>query len=273
MAPTQPTPSTRSSISDPLRTALAAAREGAAELLAYAHRPLEIEEKGRRADIVTAADKASERAVITRLRADYPNAAILAEESGVSAGTSDERWIIDPLDGTTNYAHGYPLYCISIAYERAGELLAAVIYAPAIDECYAAERGGGAQCNDHTISVSTIDRLGDAMVCTGFHPADFERNARYFARASGHAQAVRRDGSAALDLAFAACGRFDGFWEFDLHSWDVAAGTLLVREAGGTVTTVEGGPARLDARSILASNGRIHAELQGVLGAGDKDAP
>ena len=131
---------------DPLTTALAAAREGAAVLLEHAHLPLEIEEKGRRADIVTVADRASERAVIARLRADFPNAAaILAEESGSAPGTSDERWIVDPLDGTTNYAHGYPLYCVSIAFERAGELIAGVVYAPALQECFAAERGAGAR--------------------------------------------------------------------------------------------------------------------------------
>jgi myo-inositol-1(or 4)-monophosphatase len=258
---------------DPLTTALAAAREGAAVLVEHAHCPLEIQEKGRRADIVTVADRASERAVIARLRVDFPAAAILAEESGSAPGTSDERWIIDPLDGTTNYAHGYPLYCISIAYERAGELIAGVVYAPALRECFAAERGAGARLGDDAIHVSGVDRVGDAMVCTGFHPADFERNAPYFARASGSAQAVRRDGSAALDLAFAACGRFDGFWEFDLQAWDVAAGTLLVREAGGRVTRIDGAPAQVDARSILATNGRIHAELQGVLESGDKDAP
>lgn len=257
---------------DPLKTALAAAHEGAAVLREHAHMPLEISEKGRRADIVTAADRASERVVIARLLADFPSAAILAEESGAAAGTSDERWIIDPLDGTTNYAHGYPLYCVSIAYERAGELIAGVVYAPGLGECYAAERGGGARCNEVPIAVSGVERVGDAMLCTGFHPADFERNARYFARASHRAQAVRRDGSAALDLAFTARGRFDGFWEFDLHAWDVAAGTLLVREAGGTVTRVDGGAAEVEGRSILASNGRIHAELQGVLCAGEKFA-
>jgi myo-inositol-1(or 4)-monophosphatase len=258
---------------DPLTTALAAAREGAAVLLEHSRRPLEIEEKGRRADLVTVADRASERAVIARLRADFPNAAILAEESGSSVGTSDERWIVDPLDGTTNYAHGYPLYCVSIAYERGGETLAGVTYAPVLDELYTAEHGGGARCNDAPIRVSAIDRIADAMVCTGFHPADYERNAVYFARASRRAQAVRRDGSAALDLAFVACGRFDGFWEYDLHAWDVAAGALLVREAGGAVTRVDGGPAQLDARSILASNGHIHAELQVVLVPANKDAP
>jgi myo-inositol-1(or 4)-monophosphatase len=250
---------------DPLTTALAAAREGAAVLLDYAHRPLEIAEKGRRADIVTAADRASERAVIARLRADFPAASILAEESGSSAGSSDERWIIDPLDGTTNYAHGYPLYCVSIAYERAGELIAGVVLAPAMNECFAAEHGAGARVDGRPIAVSSIERVGDAMICTGFHPADFERNARYFAAASARAQAVRRDGSAALDLAYVACGRFDGFWEFDLYAWDVAAGTLLVREAGGHVTRVDGSAAAVDARSILATNRSIHSELQGVL--------
>jgi len=256
--------------SDPLGTALAAAREGAALLLEHQHRPLEIQEKGRRADIVTVADRASERAIIARLRSDFPKAAILAEESGSAQGTSNERWIIDPLDGTTNYAHGYPLYCVSIAYERDGDVLAAVVYAPALEECYAAERGGGARLGETALSVSSIDCLGDAMVCTGFHPADFERNAQYFARASARAQAVRRDGSAALDLAFVAGGRFDGFWEFDLHPWDVAAGMLLVQEAGGRITRVDGGAAQVDARSILATNGRIHRELQGVLAGEDK---
>ena len=252
---------------DPLSVALDAARAGAEQLLAHAGRPLEIREKGRRADIVTAADRASERVIVQRLLADFPQASVLAEEGGAIAGTSGERWIIDPLDGTTNYAHGYPLYCVSIAFERDGELVAGVIYAPVLGECYAAERGAGASCNDAAIAVSPLERVGDAMVCTGFHPADFQRNAAYFERASGRAQAVRRDGSAALDLAFVARGRFDGFWEFDLSAWDVAAGTLIVQEAGGRVTRVDGGEAAVDSRSILATNARIHAELQGVLSA------
>ena len=250
---------------DPLTVALEIARDAGATLLEHMSAPLDIQEKGRRADIVTVADRASEAIVVERLRRDYPNATILAEESGTSRGTSDERWIVDPLDGTTNFAHGYPLFCISIAYERAGELLAGVVYAPALGECYATERGAGARLNDRPIAVSGIDELGHAMVCTGFHPADYERNARHFGAASHRAQAVRRDGAAALDLAFTACGRFDGFWEFDLHAWDVAAGTLLVHEAGGHVTRIDGGRADVEARSILASNGRIHEELQTVL--------
>lgn len=252
---------------DPLAVALDAARAGAEQLLAHADRPLEIREKGRRADIVTAADRASERVIVQRLLADFPQASVLAEEGGAIAGSSGERWIIDPLDGTTNYAHGYPLYCISIAFERDGELIAGVIYAPALGEWYAAQRGGGAACNDRPIAVSQIERVADAMVCTGFHPADFQRNAVCFERASARAQAVRRDGSAALDLAFVARGRFDGFWEFDLSAWDVAAGMLMVREAGGRVTRVDGGQPAVDSRSILATNARIHDELQGVLSA------
>ncbi len=230
-------------------------------MLEHLERPREIAEKGRRADLVTDADRASEAIVVERLRRAFPSATILAEESGTHRGTSDERWIVDPLDGTTNFAHGYPLFCVSIAYERAGELIAGAIVAPAMNECFAAERGAGATRNGRAIAVSAIPRLGDAMTCTGFHPADFERNAGYFRAVSQRAQAVRRDGSAALDLAYVACGRFDGFWEFDLSPWDVAAGTLLVREAGGEVTRIDGGPEAVDARSILATNGRIHSEL------------
>ncbi|MDQ2864871.1 MAG: inositol monophosphatase [Candidatus Eremiobacteraeota bacterium] len=253
---------------DPLTVATDVAREAGSLLLARAGGPLDVREKGRRADLVTLADNASEKLIIARLRSSFPRAAILAEESGSSAGSNDERWIVDPLDGTTNFAHGYPIYCVSIAYERAGECIAAVVYAPAMNELFAAERGGGATCNGRSIVVSSIGLLGEAMVCTGFHPADFSRNAKYFEAASNHAQAVRRDGSAALDLAYTACGRFDGFWEFDLSPWDVAAGTLIVLEAGGRVTRVDGSPSSVDARSILASNGRIHSEFSQLLQLG-----
>jgi myo-inositol-1(or 4)-monophosphatase len=246
---------------DPLETAVAVANEAGAALLQYLAQPREISEKARRADLVTDADRASEAIVIAHLRREYPHATILAEETGLHPGTNDERWIVDPLDGTTNFAHGYPLFCVSIAYERGGELIAGAIYAPAMEELFVAQRGAGAQLNQSAITVSPIAHLGDAMTCTGFHPADFERNATCFRNVSHRAQAVRRDGSAALDLAYVACGRFDGFWEFDLSAWDVAAGTLMVREAGGTVTRTDGSPAVLDARSILATNGHIHDEL------------
>ncbi len=254
---------------DPLDVAIAAAREAGTLLLRHARDPGMVSEKGRRGDLVTDADRAAESAVLQRLCRSFPNAAVLAEESGSRAGSSGERWIVDPLDGTTNFAHGYPLYCVSIGYERDGELLAGVIYAPAIDECFTALRGEGARLNGAPIEVSTVQRLGDAMVCTGFQPSDYARNGKWFATMSDRAQAVRRDGSAALDLAFVASGRFDGFWEFDLNPWDVAAGTLLIREAGGTVSQTNGERARLDAPSILATNRRIHGEIAAVFSPSD----
>ncbi len=244
---------------NPLTCAYAAAREAGAILEEYSERPLTIEEKQHRADLVTQADRASERAIVQRLRADFPAATVLGEEGGEIKGTSQERWIVDPLDGTTNFAHGYPLFCISIAYERDGELLAGVIYAPMMDELFAAEHGAGARCNDRAIQVSKIENVGAAMLCTGFKPFDYDRNAAHFAHASRHAQAVRRDGAAALDLAYTAMGRFDAFWEFDLAPWDKAAGSLIVREAGGTVTALDDSPFDLDGDSILASNGIVHA--------------
>lgn len=252
---------------NPLETALAAVREAGALLLEHVHAPLQIEEKAQRADLVTQADRASEAAIVERLRAEFPHATILGEEGGVRRGTSQERWIVDPLDGTTNFAHGYPLFCISIAYERDGELLAGVVYAPMMNELFAAERGAGATRNASPMRVSSIRQVADAMLCTGFKPFDYETNAPYFARASHNAQAVRRDGAAALDLAYTAMGRFDGFWEFDLSPWDTAAGVLLVREAGGRVSALDGSRYDLSGRTVLASNCAIHAELSALLSA------
>jgi myo-inositol-1(or 4)-monophosphatase len=251
---------------DPLDVAIAAARNAGA-LLIQRHDAGRVSEKGRRGDLVTDADRAAEAEILTLLQRSFPNAAVLAEEGGARAGTSGERWIVDPLDGTTNFAHGYPLYCVSIAYERDGELEAAAIYAPVLDECFTARKGDGARLNGKPIHVSGVERLADAMVCTGFQPSDYLRNGKWFAAMSDAAQAVRRDGSAALDLAFVACGRFDGFWEFDLKPWDVAAGSLIIREAGGTVSQTTGDDARLDAPSILATNGRIHREMAEQFGS------
>ncbi|MBD5634951.1 MAG: inositol monophosphatase [Candidatus Eremiobacteraeota bacterium] len=241
--------------------AIEVAREAGALLLELADGPLDTREKGTRGALVTASDRASEALIVERILAAYPNSAILGEEGGVRSGTSDERWIVDPLDGTTNYAHGYPMYCVSIAYERAGDVLAGAIYAPVFDEMFAAEKGAGATCNGAPIRISAPARLHDALVCTGFIPARYERNGENFARLSHLAQAVRRDGSAALDIAYVACGRFEAFWEFDLKAWDVAAGALIVREAGGTVTAIDGSPYVVDAGSLLASNGRVHGEM------------
>ena len=183
------------------------------------------------------------------------------------AGTSDERFVVDPLDGTTNYAHRYPMFCVSIAYERAGVLEAAAIDAPMMNMRFAAKRGAGATLNDERIHVSSTERVRSSLICTGFNPANYDRNGRYFAAMSRQAQGVRRDGSAALDLAMVAAGRFDAFWEWDLKPWDVAAGALLITEAGGRVTAIDRSPLDIAAGTIAASNGRVHEELCAALEA------
>jgi myo-inositol-1(or 4)-monophosphatase len=222
-------------------------------------------------DLVTEADLAAEKLIIDRIISHYPRHAILAEESGASeeiaAGKSDWKWIIDPLDGTTNYAHGYPCFCVSIAVERAGQIEIGVVYDPSRDEMFAAERGQGATLNDRPMRVSTVDDLNNAMLCTGFPYNVRERPnfARDFVNFTMTAQAVRRDGSAALDLAYLACGRFDGFWEDGLNAWDVAAGVLLIEEAGGRVTDYRGDPLDIYTPRVVATNGRVHDAMMRVL--------
>ena len=221
-------------------------------------------------NLVTEADIAAENLIIERIRSHYPQHAILAEESGetVLVGKQSEwKWIIDPLDGTTNYAHGYPCFCVSIALEHKGVLEVGVVYDPMRDEMFAAERGRGATLNDRQMRVSTVDELSQAMVCTGFPYNVRERPdfAREFAKFTMEAQAVRRDGSAALDLAYVACGRFDGFWEDGLSPWDVAAGALLIFEARGRVTNFKDQPLDIYNEQVLASNGLIHEAMMRVL--------
>ena len=249
---------------DPLDFIISLAREAGSLLADRLDGPREIAYK-RKADLVTDADRASEALIVERIRAGFPDAAILGEEGGVYPGTGNERFIVDPLDGTTNYAHRYPLFCVSIAYERAGVLEAGAIYAPMFDELYAARRGRSATLNNKPIVVSPIDAVSDALVCTGFVPSRYERNAANFALLSRTAQAVRRDGSAALDVAFVAAGRFEAFWEWDLKPWDMAAGAVILAAAGGTVTAIDGSPLDLANGSILATNGTTHAEMQRLL--------
>ena len=218
-------------------------------------------------DLVTEADIAAEELIIDRIRSHYPLHAILAEESGeavsVGPGRSEWKWIVDPLDGTTNYAHDYPCFCVSIALEHAGVLELGVVYDPMRNEMFAAERGQGATLNERRIRVSSVEDLNSAMLCTGF-PYDVRTRpdfAREFATFTLHAQAVRRDGSAAIDLAYVACGRFDGFWEDGLNSWDMAAGALLVNEAGGRITNFDDEPLDIYTKKVVASNGRIHHSM------------
>lgn len=223
-------------------------------------------------DLVTEADLASEQLIIDRIKTYYPRHAILAEESGATLpGTSEVqpewRWIIDPLDGTTNYAHGYPCFCVSIGLEHEGRLELGVIYDPVGEELFTAERGEGAALNGRRIHVSATRNLAGALLCTGFPYDVRERGefARHFANFIMNAQAVRRDGSAALDLAYVACGRFDGFWEEGLHPWDVAAAALMIEEAGGRLSHYDGSAFDIYSPPILASNGLVHEQMMRVL--------
>lgn len=222
-------------------------------------------------DLVTEADIAAEELIIERIRSHYPLHGILAEESGEAVQAQSQRsawkWIIDPLDGTTNYAHGYPCFCVSIAVEHAGVLEIGVVYDPMRNEMFAAERGHGATLNERKIRVSNVEELNKALVCTGF-PYDVRTRpdfARDFTNFTLNAQAVRRDGSAALDLAFVACGRFDGFWEDGLRPWDTAAGALLVTEAGGRITNFENEALDIYTKKVVASNGRVHDAMLNLL--------
>lgn len=258
-----------------LELAIRAAREAGAILRDYAGRQFQIEHKGR-INLVTEADLASERYIKELIAVQYPKHRILAEESGASqpddqgGPPSDYCWIIDPLDGTTNFAHGYPFYCVSIGLECKGEVIAGVVYDPTRDELFAAERGAGATLNDRAIRVSEVDRLERGLVVSGF-PYDVRERMEHYLPAWQHflerAQAVRRDGSAALNLSYLAMGRFDGYWEFGLNAWDTAAGSLMVTEAGGRTTKTDGTPFDLFTPSLLCSNGLIHDEMLEVLSA------
>ena len=247
------------------------ARDAGNVLVDRLGRALQVSNKGA-IDLVTEADLASEKLIIERIRSHYPRHAILAEESGSSEDSGNPsaaewKWIIDPLDGTTNYAHGYPCFCVSIGVERAGKLELGVVYDPMRNEMFAAERGQGATLNARPVRVSKVDDLGRAMLCTGFPYNVRERPdfARDFTNFTMHAQAVRRDGSAALDLAYIACGRFDGFWEDGLNPWDLAAGVLLIEEAGGKVTDFNGTALDIYSAKVMASNGLIHDSMRQVL--------
>ena len=234
-------------------------------LLSEFDHPAKISYKGE-VDLVTQADRRSEDAIVGRLRGYFPKHAIVAEEGAGQEGDGRHRWIVDPLDGTTNFAHGYPFFAVSIGFEREGELVAGVVYQPITKELFTASRGEGAYLNERRIQVSQIDHLSTSLLATGFPSTKRARNPNihYYWNFTLRSHGVRRDGSAALDLAAVACGRFDGFWEFGLHAWDTAAGVLLVREAGGVVTNFSGQPYHVGDYETLASNGRIHMELRQV---------
>lgn len=251
-----------------LNFAINTAREAGQILLEKFGRKLNISMKGD-INLVTEADLASEKLIIEKIKSYYPKHSILAEESGnaVIDGESTWKWIIDPLDGTTNYAHGYPCFAVTLALENAGEVVVGVTFDPTRNELFAAEKGQGATLNNKPIRVSETGKLANALLVTGF-PYNFKEKqdfARHLTDFLLQARGVRRDGSAAIDLAYIACGRFDGFWEEGLNPWDVAAGLLLIREAGGRITDYKDLPLDIYTPPICASNGLIHQEMLEVL--------
>ncbi len=218
-------------------------------------------------DIVTDADRMSEDMILSAIRNRFPDHDVMSEESAATETGSAFRWIIDPLDGTTNYAHGYPVFCVSIALEWKGDVILGVVYNPMLDEMFVAEKRRGAYLNGSRLSVSRTSVLSHGLLATGF-PYDIRNdrnnNINYFNEMARKVRAIRRAGSAALDLAYVAAGRFDGFWELKLMPWDTAAGCLLVREAGGGVTDLFGAPHDLSSPHVLASNGTLHQAMMTV---------
>jgi myo-inositol-1(or 4)-monophosphatase len=264
-----------------LEAAEAIAREAGSLLREFYHRGVRTEYKGD-VDLVTEADRASEKLIVARLHEALPDHGVYGEE-GTRQGLEREfRWYIDPLDGTTNFAHGFPAFCVVLGCERRssdlarrapglaadedGEMVAGVIYDPLRDEMFSASRGGGASLNGEPIHVSHAKLLQESLIATGFpsHKRHASPNVHFYQQFTLRSHGVRRAGSAALDMAYVAYGRLDGYWEFQLNPWDTSAGYLLVQEAGGKVTHFDGGEFTLDSREVLATNGRIHAEMEAL---------
>lgn len=249
--------------------AIRAAREAGQYLKENVGRARAVEiKKGEERNLVSEIDKASEARIISLIKGRYPGHDVLAEESGGAASSGTYRWIIDPLDGTTNFLHGVPIYCVSIGVEHNGEIVAGVVYDPNLDELFTAERGSGAFLNGQRLTVSSTGEIIRSLLVTGF-PYDIAENphhaVEHFCNFLMAARGIRRLGSAALDLCYVAAGRFDGFWEVHLQPWDMAAGKLLVEEAGGRTSDFVGGPARIHGKEIVASNGHLHDVMLTVL--------
>jgi len=242
-----------------LEIAAEIAREAGALLSKLFERHLAFELKGEH-DLVTAADRASEQLIVERLRAHFPTHSIVAEEGSGHSGSADYCWYVDPLDGTTNFAHGFPMYNVTLALQHAGQLIAGVIFDPERKEMFFTERGSGAYLNNRRIHVSKTARVEDALVATGFPSKKRHQdiNVHFYYQLAMITHGVRRAGAAALDLAYVASGRLDGFWEFGLNPWDMAAGVLLIEEAGGKCSDMKGDAVNLRGPHLLADNGLIH---------------
>ena len=222
------------------------------------------------------ADRRSEALIVGHLRERFPDHAIVAEEGGNHQSSSDYCWYVDPLDGTTNYAHGFPVYCVTLGLAYRGEVIAGVVYDPTRNDMYTAERGAGAYLNGQRLHVSPTENLSESLVATGFLPfaTNHDLNVQFYFRFTELSHGIRRAGSAALDLCWVAAGRFEGFWELKLNPWDKAAGTLMVTEAGGRVTDVRGGAFNLLGDDVFASNGLVHDQmLEGFRGNSGRSAP
>ena len=238
------------------------AREAGELLMDFFRRRVKIEYKGD-ADLVTEADRSSEKLILERIRKNWPDHEVIGEEGARIETGGDYRWYVDPLDGTTNFAHGFPVFCVSLGLAFKGKRKAAVLYDPTRGELFAAELGKGAFLNGQKIEVSKTAKLAHSLVATGFpsHKRHKSPNIYFYHQLTLRTHGVRRAGSAALDLANVACGRFDGFWEFNLNAWDTAAGILIVEEAGGRVTGFQGQPLQITDRDVMATNGLIHDEM------------
>lgn len=253
-----------------LNVAIEAAKEAGKYVMQNLGKVREIQQKsGQEKNLVTEIDKHSEEIIIEIIKRHYPNHDILAEESGSKKGAhSDFKWIIDPLDGTTNYTHGFPVFCISIGVEYKGEILFGVIYDPNINDLFTAEKNVGAFLNGEKISVSKTGSLRESLLVTGF-PYNITENPNHaiehFLNFLMEAQGVRRMGSAAIDLAYVAAGRYEGFWEGSLNPWDMAAGAILITEAGGKITDFTGSPFSIYKKEVIASNGFVHDEMLRVI--------
>ena len=246
-----------------LETAVDIAREAGSLTAGFFERRVAYETKGE-FDLVTEADRASEKLIVERLRTYFPTHSIVAEEGGGIENAGEYRWFVDPLDGTTNFAHGFPAYNVTLGLERAGEMIAGVVYDPIRQELFTAERGAGAFLNNRRIHVSKVAALAGSLSSTGFpsRKRHHNINIHFYYQLAMASHGVRRTGSAAIDLAYVACGRLDFFWEFGLKPWDVAAGTLLVSEAGGRVTDMNGHPHSVTKSDhVLADNGNLHEEV------------
>ena len=246
-----------------LETAVEIAREAGALLAHFFERRVAFETKGE-FDLVTEADRASEKLVVERLHTHFPSHGIVAEEGGGHASPSEYCWFVDPLDGTTNFAHAFPVFNVTLGLARAGEIVTGVVYDPMRQEMFAAERGGGAYLNNRRIRVSSAKKISESLASTGFpsRKRHHNINIHFYYQLAMASHGVRRTGSAAVDLAYVAAGRLDYFWEFGLKPWDMAAGILLVEEAGGRVTDMKGGPLSVTASDhLLADNGALHDEV------------